>query len=137
MNLLELSVIDPERIAWKGRAKGIVVGINDGLYGILPGHSDAVMLISPSILKIETEEGKTESFFLSGGCVKIGKEGVTVIADSSETKEGIDVERAKTSAHRALERLGGSPHGIDLGRARLSLKRAKTRLQFAGASFEA
>jgi len=133
-NTLELTVIDPEHVTWKGRAKGLVLGINDGLYGILPGHAESVMLVSPSILKIETEEDKTETFFLSGGCVKITRESVTVIANATETKDGIDVERARKSAERARERLEAISHEIDYVRARVSLQRALTRLKFVNAT---
>jgi len=133
-NTLELTVIDPEHVAWKGRAKGLVLGINDGLYGILPGHAESVMLTSPSILKIETEEEKTKSFFLSGGCVKITRESVTVIANATETKDGIDVERARKSAERARERLESISHEVDYTRARASLQRALTRLKFVNAT---
>jgi F-type H+-transporting ATPase subunit epsilon len=132
-NTLELTVIDPEHVAWKGRAKGLVLGINDGLYGILPGHAESVMLASPSILKIETED-KTETFFLSGGCVKITSGCVTVLANSTEAKETIDVERARKSAQRARERLESISHEVDYVRARASLQRALTRLKFVNAS---
>lgn len=133
---MELTVVDPERIAWKGEAKGLVLGINDGLYGILPGHADAVMLLSPSVLKINLADKKTESFFVSGGCVKIEKAQVTVIADSTETKERIDIERARKAAERARTRLKGGEQDVDFVRARAALHRALTRLQFAGVNVD-
>jgi F-type H+-transporting ATPase subunit epsilon len=130
MSVLELTVVDSERIAWKGNAKGIVLGVHDGLYGVLPGHADAVMLISPSILKIDAEEGKAEDFFVSGGCLKIEKGIASLLADSVETKSKIDLNRAKAAEERARKRLEMASHDIDYARARSSLQRALIRQKF-------
>ena len=132
----ELTVVDPERIAWKGSAKDVVLGIDDGLYGIRSHHADAVMLLSPSILKITTEADAQEKFFVSGGCVRIEKGIVTVLANSTETKDKIDVERARKAAERAQGRLETPPKDIDHQRARLALQRALTRLHFAEANVD-
>ena len=58
-----------------------------------------------------------------------------VLADSVETKEEIDIARAKLSYLRAKERL--AKRGIDdldNLRAELSLQRAINRIKFSGAS---
>lgn len=132
----ELTVVDPERIAWQGSAKDVVLGINDGLYGIRTGHADAVMLLSPSILKIITETDSKETFFVSGGSVRVEKGHVTILANSTETKDKIDVERARSAAERARKRLGTLGEDVDFARARLSLHRALTRLDYVGASVD-
>jgi len=132
----ELSVVDPERVAWKGTAKEVVLGIGDGLYGIRTGHADAVMLLSPSILKVTTESDALESLFVSGGCVRIEKGIVTVLANSTESKDKIDVERARQAAGRAKERLNTVSKDVDYLRARLAMQRALTRLHFADANVD-
>ncbi len=130
---MDLTVVDPEHVAWKGRAKALVLGINDGLYGILPGHADAVMLVSPSILKItqDGEMSKSVEFFVSGGCVKVQKNTVTLLADTVEAKDTIDTDRAEKAAERARKRLADRAEGIDLDRARLALNRALARIKLA------
>jgi len=132
----ELSVVDPERVAWKGTAKEVVLGIGDGLYGIRTGHTDAVMLLSPSILKVTTESNALESLFVSGGCVRIEKGIVTVLANSTESKDKINVDRARQAAERAKERLNTVSKDVDYLRARLALQRALTRLHFADANVD-
>ena len=132
----ELTVVDPERIAWKGNAKDVVLGINDGLYGIRTGHADAVMLLSPSVLKITTENDAQEKFFVSGGSVRVEKGIVTLLANSTETKDKIDIERALSAAERARKRLGSPGEDVDFTRARMALHRALTRLEFAGANVD-
>lgn len=132
----ELTVVDPERIAWQGSADDVVLGINDGLYGIRTGHADAVMLLSPCVLKILTQSGSKESFFVSGGSVRVEKGRVTVLANSTETKASIDVERARAAAERARKRLVTMGEEIDFTRARLSLHRALTRLDYVGANVD-
>ena len=132
----ELTVVDPEHIAWKGLAKDVVLGIGDGLYGIRTGHADAVMLLSPSVLKITTDNDVKVKFFLSGGCVRIEKGVVTILASSTEPKEKINIERARQSLERARNRLNGGSKDVDYARARVALQRALTRLNFADVSVD-
>ena len=56
------------------------------------------------------------------------KDEVIVLAESFETKDEIDRERAEASKQRAEERLASSDPNIDVKRAELSLKRAMSRL---------
>lgn len=128
----ELTVVDPERVAWKGSADEVVLGIDDGLYGIRTGHADAVMLLSPSVLRIKSPGGSGDALFLGGGCVRIEKGQVTVLANSTEPKDKVDVERARKAAERARERLSQGGKDLDYLRARLALQRALLRLEFAG-----
>ena len=59
------------------------------------------------------------------------QDGVTILAESCEHSEEIDVQRAKEAADRARQRLSGKDE-IDIARAELALRRALVRLDVAG-----
>ena len=59
-------IVDPEKVAWKGNAIQVVLGISDGLVGILPGHADAVFALLPEIARITSEDGTEKKVFISG-----------------------------------------------------------------------
>ena len=126
---LPTTIVDPEKVAWKGEASQAVFGISDGLVGILPGHADAVFALSPEIARITTTDGTVKKLFLSGGVARVSKGILTIVADSAEFPEQIDRDRAEKAKERARERLGKAHHDINYERARLALCRALYRLE--------
>ena len=126
---LPTTIVDPEKVAWKGEASQAVFGISDGLVGILPGHADAVFSLSPEIARITTVDGTEKKLFLSGGVARIVKGVLTIIADSAEFPEQIDRQRAEKAKERAEGRLGQAHRDINYERARLALCRALYRLE--------
>lgn len=133
--MIPVTVVDPERVAWKGDAVQVVLSIEDGQVGILTGHADSAFAIKPCIARIQPSEGLEQKFFLSGGIATIKKGVLTVLADSAETPEQIDRNRAEEARNRAKERLSSASRDIDYDRARLALVRALYRLEMTSSSF--
>lgn len=130
--MISTTVVDPEKIAWQGNASQVVLGIQDGSVGILPGHCDAVFALKPCIARIIAgENGKEFILFLSGGIARVEGGKLTIVADSAETPEKIDKDRAEKARQRAQRRLSETSRGIDYERARLALMRALIRLDLA------
>lgn len=127
--MIPVTVVDPERIAWKGEASQVVFSIDDGQVGIRTGHADAAFAIRPCIARIQPQDGSETTFFLSGGVARVQKGVLTILADSAETPEQIDVRRAEEAKRRAEERLASHASDVDHDRARLALMRAIYRLQ--------
>jgi len=125
---MRTTVVDPEKITWEGNASQVVLGIQDGLIGILPGHADAVFAIKPCLVKITPDTGKDIKFFLSGGIARVDSGNLTIVADSAETPDQIDKDRALKAKQRAEERLAKESREVDYERARLALMRALHRL---------
>ena len=70
---------------------------------------------------------------LGGGFMEVTPEKITVLADSAELPENIDVERAQRAKKRAEERIAQYKQTtketlIDIDRANKALARAKARL---------
>jgi F-type H+-transporting ATPase subunit epsilon len=128
---LPTTIVDPEKVAWKGEATQVVFGISDGLVGILPGHADAAFALTPAIAVITTLEGSKIKLFLSGGVARISKGELTIVADSAELPEQIDRQRAEKAKERAEQRLSQAHREIDYERARLALFRALYRLEIS------
>ena len=126
---LPTTIVDPEKVAWKGEATQVVFGISDGLVGILPGHADAAFALAPEIARITAIDGTLKKVFLSGGVARISKGELTIVANSAEFPEQIDRQRAEKAKERAEQRLSQAHREIDYERARLALSRALYRLE--------
>ena len=106
-----------------------------GELGILPKHARLLTELVPNALRIKVDGGET-LLFVSGGFMEVTPEKITILADSAETPDDIDVERAKSAYKRAEERVNAAKSkgdaNIDLGRAEAALARAKARLLVKG-----
>lgn len=99
-----------------------------GAMGVLSGHLPMVAILEIGTLNY-VKNGKRYFVAVNGGVLNVKKDGVTVLAESFETKEEIDKERAEASMKRANDRLESNDESIDIERAKLSLKRAMNRLK--------
>ena len=63
--------------------------------------------------------------------MEVNKNEVVVLADTAESPEEIDVDRAKVALARASDRLRVRAEGLDTERARASVFRAVNRLRVA------
>jgi F-type H+-transporting ATPase subunit epsilon len=82
-------------------------------------------------LSFVEEAGGRKLFALSSGILETGGNQVTILADSMETAEEIDVSRARAAERRARERLSRHGEDIDVARAQAALQRALNRLRAA------
>ncbi|MDP4160593.1 MAG: ATP synthase delta/epsilon chain alpha-helix domain-containing protein, partial [Bacillota bacterium] len=64
----------------------------------------------------------------AGGFVEVAENSATVLADTAELSEQIDIPRAHEAKERATKRLSGNSSEIDLKRAELALRRAVARI---------
>lgn len=132
---LNVRILSPERVLYKGPAKSLGLPGALGYMTILPGHAAMVAQLDTGVLVLEIDGKPSENMFLKGGFVDIGQEQVNVLVDVAEKPQEIDVERAKKALSRAEERLKPAKElaEVDVPRALASKKRAAQRLQIAGA----
>ena len=68
---------------------------------------------------------------VGGGFMEVRPDRVTILADSAERAEEIDVARAETARQSAQQLLSGRPSGVDIVRAENALRRSQIRLKVA------
>ena len=68
-------------------------------------------------------------YAVGGGVIKIDKEKVTLLLNSVERSDEIDVSRAQAAKQRAEERLNSpSKDDVDVNRAKIALLKALNRI---------
>ena len=106
-----------------------------GELGILPKHARLLTELVPNALRIKVDGSETQ-LFVSGGFMEVTPEKITILADSAESPDDIDVERAKSAYKRAEDRINSfkskGDAEIDIKRAEAALARAKARLLVKG-----
>lgn len=134
-----LRVVTPERVIYDQEVTEIIVRTTEGEIAILAHHMQIITPLVSHLMTVYDAEGKTEQVAVGGGFLEVQDSGTTILADSAETADMVDVARAERARQRAVERLntGASQTGVDLARAQRSLARAENRLKLTGRDLHA
>ncbi|EMJ93869.1 ATP synthase F1 subunit epsilon [Leptospira alstonii] len=117
---LNVSVISPEKILYKGEVDSLVVPGSEGFFGILPNHAPLVAVLGIGVLEIRKGE-KLKVLSVEGGFIEIKDNAISILTDHGALKEDIDVEAEKKALTEA-EKLPPSSS------KNLLLQKTKTRI---------
>ncbi|WP_080872379.1 F0F1 ATP synthase subunit epsilon [Oceanobacillus timonensis] len=130
MSTLEVSVVTPEGPILEDSFDMVVCKADTGEIGILPKHIPLVSPLQISIARLKKADDTVE-VAISGGFMEVQPDKVTILAQSAETANHIDVLRAREAKDRAEKRLQDKSDTVDRYRAEHALKRAVNRLEIA------
>ena len=128
-----LEIVKPNGHVLTAEVEECVIPGELGSFGVLAGHTPFIAQVGVGEIMYRT--GNTKSFLaVDGGFCEVRPSKVTVLAESAERSQEIDLERASRAKDRAAEQLGRTLQGeglekIDL--ARRKLRRAEVRLGVA------
>jgi F-type H+-transporting ATPase subunit epsilon len=129
----QLEIVTPEKLVVKDQAEEMQIPGKNGYLGILPGH--APLITELSVGEISYRQGAQTHFLaVAWGFAEVLPDRVTILAETAERADEIDVQRAQEAKQRAEARLQGGKTETDYDRAQSSLQRAETRLDVAGKS---
>ncbi len=127
MTPFKLQIVTPEKTVFDGETEQIIVRTTVGDVGILNGHEPYCAAISIGQMRIMID-GTFRRAATSGGIIKVSKEKTTVLVQTCEWSDEIDVERANAAKAAAEERLKAAKSDKELLLAEAKLKRALNRI---------
>ena len=128
---LNLEIVTPEKKVFDEAVDAVTIPTGTGEIGVMPNHAPLISTIRPGVLSY-TNRGATEKLVVAGGFVEISNNKVSVLADSAERSDEIDVEAARLERESAEKTLGawnGSEDEFEIEKEKLD--RAQARLQLA------
>ena len=105
MDTFGLKIIASDRVFYIGRCRKLILPAPDGKMGILPDHENMVIAISVGDARMEIEEGSWVDIAVGAGFAEVVNNRVTILVDTAERPEEIDVRRAEEAKERAEEQL--------------------------------
>ncbi|MGR3766128.1 F0F1 ATP synthase subunit epsilon [Rossellomorea sp. NS-SX7] len=134
MKTLKVNIVTPDGPVYDSEVEMVSTKAQSGELGILPGHIPMVAPLQIGAVRLK-KGGNTELVAVSGGFLEIRPEQVTILAQSAEKAEAIDVQRAKEAKGRAESRMQAQQEDVDFRRAELALKRAMNRINVSERNF--
>ncbi len=127
----QLEIVTPEKLVLKDAAEEAQIPALGGYLGVLPGH--APLLTELAVGVITYRAGKvTKTLSVAWGFAEVLPDKVTILAETAERPEEIDVARAQRAKDRAEQHLKSNDPQLDYERAQDAIRRAETRLRVAG-----
>jgi F-type H+-transporting ATPase subunit epsilon len=126
---LQLVVVTPERQVLTESVTEVQLPGSDGYLGVLPGHAPLITELGIGELTYRTTSGQQGLLAVIQGFAEVLPDRVSVLAETAERAEEIDLGRAQAALKRAQERLAAGGDNIDWDRASMSLQRALIRIQ--------
>lgn len=150
---VQLVIVTPERQLLSQKVLDVTLPGAEGELGVLPGHAPLITELGigeltyrakhdaadwpgkagePVEPKYKPEDFRERVAIIRGFAEVLGDR-VTVLAETAERPEEIDIERAKKALERAEKRIAAGPgtQDIDWDRATAALQRAMVRLKVA------
>ncbi len=129
--MFQLSIVTPEKIVFDGEVVSLMVPGIEGYLGILSNHAPLITALQPGRIEFHDDQDKIQIFSVSGGFVEVSGNQATLLADTAEHCEEIDIDRAQTALEKALKTLqdkekAGDSCGPEVKQA---IKRAANRVR--------
>ncbi|AQQ54269.1 F0F1 ATP synthase subunit epsilon [Planococcus lenghuensis] len=128
MRTIAVSIVTPDGPVYDSDVNMVIAVTATGELGVLPGHIPTVAPLQIGAVRLK-KDNATEIAAVSGGFLEIRPEKVTILAQSAELAEDINVARAQEAAKRAEALLQARRDDTDFRRAELALQRATNRIR--------
>jgi F-type H+-transporting ATPase subunit epsilon len=93
---ISVELVAVERRLWSGTATMVIAQTTEGELGVLPGHEPLLgQLVEGGVVKIRKADGETVTAAVHGGFLSVTGDGVSILAESAELAEEINVEQAR------------------------------------------
>lgn len=125
--MLKVRIITPDGLYLDTEAVQINACSLEGEFGLLSDHMPMVAMLQISKLDLVKVDSSKE-YAVSGGMLQFKDNIATVLTDSVEGEDEIDIERAMAAKARAEKRLQAHESDINMRRAEIALRKAINRI---------
>lgn len=130
--MFTLSIVTPERVVFERPVKSLVVPGSEGYLGVLSHHAPLITALQPGKIEFADAQDKVHVMAVSGGFLEVSHNSATILADTVERADEIDLARAEAAYERGRAHLVSVSKGeisADLQAVQEALERARNRIR--------
>src|SRR5690606_41463262 len=129
MTTMHLDIASTEARIFSGRVTSLVVTGSLGDMGILPGHAPLLSALVPGPVRLVTQEGEEQIFYVSGGYIEVQPGVVNILADTALRADDMDEVQAEEAKRAAEEVVLNRDAAFEYSRAATQLGEAAAQLR--------
>ena len=126
---VHVNIVSAEAEIFSGLATMVFAPCVMGELGILPRHAPLLTKIKPGEVRVRTEDGSEEFFYVSGGMLEVQPFVVTILADTAARAKDLDEAAAQAAKQRAEQVLKDQKGEMDLAQAEAELAEAIAQIK--------
>ena len=125
---LHVDIVSAESEIFSGTATMVFAPAEMGEVGITPRHTPLLTRLKPGEVRVQTDEGEEQLFYVSGGMLEVQPHVVTVLADTALRADSLDEAQAQEAKVRAEKLLADKTADIDYAKAQAELAESIAQL---------
>ena len=129
MALIKCNIVSAKNEIFSGEIEMLIATGALGDLGVAHGHAPLLTQLAPGPVRIISEGGEEEVYYLSGGMLEIQPGIVTVLSDTAVRADDIDEAAALEAQEKARQVLAEQSSEIDYTSAAAQLAEAAARLR--------
>lgn len=129
MNTFHLRIYESDSAFFEGEAEIVVIPVEDGEYGVMAGHENAVVAVAPGIMHYRPAGEEMQYASVGNGMLRVEKNDVLVLVETAERPEEIDEARARAAEEEAKETMLQKKSYQEYRIAEMQLERELARLK--------
>ena len=122
-------IVSAEEQIFSGLVQQLSVSGSEGELGIQYGHAPLLTAIKPGPVRLLTQDGSEEIYFVTGGFLEVQPNEISVLADVVVRAEDIDAAAAEEAQKQAEQDLADASGEIDYSRAAAQLAEATAQVR--------
>ncbi|TXS93752.1 F0F1 ATP synthase subunit epsilon [Parahaliea maris] len=125
---IHCDIVSAEEEIFSGLVEVLVATGEMGELGINYGHAPLLTGLKPGPVRIVTQHGDEEVYYVSGGFLEVQPGVVTILADTALRADDVDEAAAEEARREAEHALANQTGEFDYGRASAQLAEAAAQL---------
>jgi len=126
----QLEIVTPEKLVVRDTAEEVQIPGRNGYIGVLPGHAPLITELGSGEISYRAN-GELHRFSMAWGFAEVLPDKVTVLAETVERADEIDVTRARQSLAKAEDLLKSAQTEEEFSVATAKVQRAEARIGVA------
>jgi len=126
----QLEIVTPDKMVVRDVAEEMQIPGKNGYLGVLPGHAPLITELAVGEITYRNAN-ITHHLAVAWGFAEVLPDKVTILAETAERAEEVDVNRAQAAKQRAETNLTKAATEDEFNKVAGDLQRAETRLEVA------
>jgi F-type H+-transporting ATPase subunit epsilon len=125
---IHCDIVSAEEAIFSGLVESLVATGSEGELGVNYGHAPLLTSLVPGPVRILTQEGDEQVYYVSGGFLEVQPGVVSILADTAIRADDVDEAAAEEARKEAEHALANQTGDFDYGRASAQLAEAAAQL---------
>jgi F-type H+-transporting ATPase subunit epsilon len=126
---MHVNIVSAENEIYSGTVTEVYAPAEMGEVGIMARHTQMLSTLKPGVVRVVPQEGKEQSFYVSGGILEVQPHVVTILSDTALRAADIDESAALEAKSRAEAAMKDKASDMDYAKAKSELIEAVAQIE--------